>query len=133
MITNCCSIVLGVFFLFACSLQCISGSTSPDSSLGNVVLYSVTRSTNLNVTQGISDKDGSGCKKRSEEYLIHRFKTDSRNFDCLQVKRMLEGNITNNASAFAVTADISCVRPTYDSECFPSNGYEEWVSTYTRQ
>ena len=145
MITNCCSIVLGVFFLFACSLQCISGSTSPDSSLGNVVLYSVTRSTNLNVTQsislannimqglkqkGISDNDCCGCKKRSEDYLIHRFKTDSRNPDCLQVKKMLEGN---NASVFAITADISCVRPTYDSECFPSNGYEEWVSTYTRQ
>ncbi len=133
MTNNCCSTVLVAFFLFACFLQCISGSTSPDSSLGNVVLYSVTRSTNLNVTQsislannimqglkqkGISDNDCCGCKKRSEDYLIHRFKTDSRNPDCLQVKKMLEGN---NASVFAVTADISCVRPTYDSECFPSN------------
>ena len=127
------SVFLGVFFLFACSLQCISGSTSPDSSLGNVVLYSVTRNTNLNVTQslslannimqgldqkGISDKDCSGCKKRSEDYLIHRFKTDLGNRECLQVKKMLEGN---NASVFAVTADISSVSPTYDSECFPSN------------
>ena len=133
MTTNCCSILLGAFFLFACSLQCISGSTSPDSTLGNVVLYSVTRNTNLNVTQsislannimqgldqkGISDKDCSGCKKRSEDYLIHRFKTDLGNRECLQVKKMLEGN---NASVFAVTADISSVRPTYDSECFPSN------------
>ena len=79
------------------------------------------RNTNLNVTQGISDKDDSGCKKRLEEYLIHRFKTDPRNPDCLQVKKMREGNITNNASVFAVTADNSCVWPTYDSECFPSN------------
>ncbi len=133
MITNCCSIVLGAFFLFACSLQCISGSTSPDSSLGTVVLYSVAKNTNLNVTQsislannimqgldqkGISDNDCCGCKKRSEDYLIHRFKTDSRNRDCLQVKKMLEGN---NASVFAVTADISCISPTYDSECFQSN------------
>ena len=84
-----CSIFLGVFFLFACSLQCISGSTSSDSSLGNVVLYSVARNTNLNFTQcislaniimqglnqkRISDKDCSGCKKRSYDYLIQLFK-----------------------------------------------------------
>ena len=135
MTTNCCTILLGTFFLFACFLQCISGSTSPGSSLGNVVLYSVAKNTNLNVTQsislasnimqgldekGISDKDCCGCKKRSEDYLIHRFKTNLRNSarECLQVKKMLEGN---NASVFAVTANTSCVSPTYDSECFPSN------------
>ena len=133
MTTNYCSILLGAVFLFACSLQGINGSPSPHSPLRNVVLYSVTRNTNLNVTQsislanniiqglnqkGISDKDCCGCKKRSEDYLIHRFKTDPQNSACLQVKKMFEGN---NASVFAVTADTSCVRPTYDTECFPSN------------
>ena len=136
MTNNCCSILLGVFFLFACSLQCISGSTSPDSSLGNVVLYSVAKNTNLNFTQslsfannimqglnqkGISDKDCSECKKRSYDYLIQLFKADSRNSDCLEVEKLLEGD-SYNASVFAVTANISCVRPTYDSECFPSTG-----------
>ena len=130
-----CSVFLGVFFLFGCSLQCINGSTCPGSTLGNVVLYSVARNTNLNFTQskslannivqglnqkGISDKDCSGCKKRSYDYLIQLFKTDSRNSDCLEVEKLLEGD-SYNASVFAVTANISCVRPTYDSECFPSN------------
>ena len=36
------------------------------------------------------------------------------------VEKLLEGD-SYNASVFAVTANISCVRPTYYSECFPSN------------
>ena len=133
MTTNYCSILLGAFFLFACSLQCISGSTSPHSPLRNVVLYSVAKTTNLTVTQsislannilqglnqkGISDKDCNMCKKRSYDYLIELFKTDPQNSECLQVEKLLEGD-SYNASIFAVTADSHCVRPQYDIECFP--------------
>ena len=97
-----CSVYLGAFFLFACSLQCISSSTSPDSSLGNVVLYSVARNTNLNVIQSVSLANNivqglnqKGCKKRSHDYLIQLFKTDSRNSDCLEVEKLLEGDNYN--------------------------------------
>ena len=129
------NICLGVLFLFACFLQCTSGSTSPDSPLGNLVLYSVAKTTNLTATQsirlannitqglkqeGVSDEDCNLCKKRSEDYLIRLFKTDPQNSDCLQVEKLLEGD-SYNASIFGVTADSRCTRPQYDTECFPSN------------
>ena len=121
--------------LFACSLQVINGSSHEDPKLEQTVLASViktwtnlTVSESINVTnnilqglsqEGITDRDCTSCKKRSDDYLIQRFE-DVSSSNCLHLEKIADGD-SKHAPVYALTGDIRCTRPQYDDECFPTD------------
>lgn len=129
--------LLGIGILFACSMQVIHASSPTTLTLEKVLLYSVSKTwTNLSASEsvnlannilqgmsqeGISDRDCTSCKKRTDDYLIQRFEDiDESSSNCLHLEKIADGD-DDHAPVYALTGDIRCTRPQYDDDCFPTD------------